>query len=206
SGPADAIDSIFDVLGRLVITPEFDQKELDSLKAQRIAAVKSESSGDVAEVKTRALATLFGAYPYGRPLRGTGESIAAITRADLQYFHSRYYAANNAELVLIGDSSLDQLTRLSRAKLGSWKKGDKIAPTFRPAEPPKARSISVLDRPGSSTIVALGGLGFSRNAADFFAAMVMCDLPQQDLDKVNSTIEVQPEPRILHGPLVIKLT
>ena len=205
SGPADALDSIFDVLGRLVITPDFDQKELESLKAQRIAAIKSEQAVDVAEVKNRALATVFGTHPYGRPLRGTAESIAAITKADLQYFHSRYYAANNAELVLIGDSSTEQLTRLSRAKLGSWKKAERIAPTFRPVEPPKVRTISVLDRPGGSAIVALAGVGFSRKADDFFAAMVMCDLLQRDLSKVNSAIELQVEPRLLDGPLAITL-
>jgi zinc protease len=205
SGPADALESIFDILGRLVITPNFDQKELDFLKAQRIAALKSEPAGEVSEIKTRALATLFGTHPYGRPMRGTPESIAAITRADLQYFHTRYYAANNAELVLIGDSTVEQLTRLSRAKLGSWKKGDKISPTFRPAEPPKARSVSVLDRPGATAIVAFAEVGFSRKAADFFAATLMCDLLQRELAKVNPSIEVQAEPRVLDGPLVITL-
>ena len=40
SGPADSLDSIFDLLGRLLITPSFDQKELDALKAM-FAAVQT---------------------------------------------------------------------------------------------------------------------------------------------------------------------
>jgi zinc protease len=211
SGPADTLDTMFDLLGRLIITPAFDQKELDALKSQRVEALKVEQ-GDEAELVTRkALEAVYDAHPFGHPLRGTAESVAQITRQDVSYYHTKFYTANNAGLIVSGDTSAEQVTRLARSRLGSWKKGEKVPASFRPPEAQKSRRIFVIDRPGSeSSLVAIAQPGLSRRAEDYFAAAVMSDLlgrmgAEAAAKNPPTTFEVDSEPRLLDGPLLVKI-
>jgi zinc protease len=211
SGPADALETIFDLLGRLTITPTFDQKEFDTLKSQRIAALKGEQGDDAEVVRRKALEAVFGTHPFGHPTRGTAESVAQITRQDLSYYHTKFYTANNAGLLVSGDTTAEMVTRLARSRLGSWKKGEKVPASFRPPESRQSRRIIVVDRPGSaSTEAAIAQPGLSRRADDYFAAMVMSIL----LGGINSeiaaknpatTFELENEPRWLEGPLLLKI-
>jgi zinc protease len=211
SGPADSLETIFDLCGRLTITPAFDQKELDSLKSQRLAALKSEQSDDAELVKRKALEAVFGTHPFGRPLRGTPESIAQITRQDLTYYHGKFYSANNAGLLVSGDTTAEQVTRLARSRLGSWKKGEKIPASFRPPESQQSRRIIIIDRADSSSAhAAMAQPGLSRRADDYFAAMVMSDLFGQmnsELAAKNpgTSYETEIEPRWLGGPLLVRI-
>lgn len=209
TGPADSLDGVFDLLGRLVIAPAFDQKELDALKSVRIAAVKQESSEDGNISRQKAVAAVFGTNPRGRPARGTPESIAQIARQDLVYYHSRFYLANNAELVVTGDAGAEQVTRLGRAKLGAWKKGEKVAATFRPPEPRSARTVLIIDRADAQLAsAAIAQIGFSRRGDDYFAAAITIDLLTQACSAIAAatpgvTIEVEHEPRQIAGPLLV---
>lgn len=211
SGPSDSLDGIIDLLGRLVVAPAFDQKELDALKSVRSAAVKQELSGDGEVSRQKAIETVFGTNPCGRPARGSPESIAQIARQDLVYYHSRFYLANNAELVVTGDAVAEQVTRLARAKLGAWKKGERVAPTFRPPAPRSARTILVIDRPDSQfASAAIAQVGFSRRADDYLAGTIMVDLLTQACSAIAAatpgvTIGVEHEPLQIAGPLVVKL-
>ena len=46
---------------------------------------------------------LWQQHPYSRPISGSPEEIKSISRADVMDFYRRYYAPNNAILVLSGD-------------------------------------------------------------------------------------------------------
>lgn len=211
SGPADSLDSIFDLFNRLVITPSFDQKEFDALKAQHIATAKAEQLDDAEVVKRKGIESVFGSHPFGRPARGTPESVGQITRADLTYFHKRFYIANNAALMVTGDASAEQVTRLARARLGSWKKGETVPASFRPPETHSTARFIILDRPDATTArAALAQVGPSRRADDYFAALTMGEVLNQANAKLASssagvTIETEIDPRLLPGPMIIKI-
>jgi zinc protease len=211
SGPSDSLEGIFDLLGRLVIAPAFDQKELDALKSVRSAAVKQDLSEDGEVLRQKAVESVFGANPCGRPARGTPESLAQIARQDLVYYHSRFYLANNAELVVTGDVVAEHVTRLARAKLGAWKKGERVAPTFRPPAPRLTRTVLIIDRPDAQLAnAAIAQVGFSRRADDYLAATIMVDLLAQACSAIAAVtpgvmIEVEHQPLQIAGPLVLKL-
>jgi zinc protease len=211
SGPADSLEPIFDLLGKLLISPAFDQKELDALKATRIAELNSETH-DAELVTRKAKETIFGSHPFARPVRGTPASIEQIVRQDLVYFHNRYYIANNSELVVSGDVTAEQVTRLARSKLGAWKKGEKIPPTFRSPEAPTERRVFILDRSDEQPArAAIAQIGLSRRAEDYFAAVIAADLLGEQASKVTAvhsgtTIETQLDTRLLAGPLIVKIS
>lgn len=206
-GPADSLSSIFDLLGRLVISPSLDQKEFESMKSQRIAALKSEPADNADLVKRKAIEAVFGSHPYGRPMRGTPETIARLGRADLTYYHNRYYLASNAELLISGDATPEQITQLARAKLGSWNKGERVPPTFRPPEAQTTRRITIFDRPDSAAAhSAIAQIGISRRADDYFAATVMAGVLASlnaKLANAATSVNTGVEARLLPGPLLV---
>jgi zinc protease len=211
NGPADSLEAIFDLISRLVITPTFDQKELESFKAQRVTALKSEAGDDAEAARRKALDLVFGSHPFGRPARGTAETVSQITRQDLTYFHGRFYQANNAQLIVTGDASAEQVTRLARARLGAWKKGERVPPTFRPPESQTARRVLILDRPDTAPPRAvIAQVGVSRRAEDYLASLVMADVLARDNARVaaenpGTAIETKLEPRLLAGPLMVEI-
>jgi zinc protease len=210
TGPADALETVFDLMGRIVVSPAFDQKELDSLKSDIIAAVKNHTD-EATQVRLRAVESIFGSHPFGRMMRGSPESLAQVQRHDLQFYHERYYIANNATLIISGDTSAEMVTRFGRAKLGAWKKGEKVAPTFRVPDPQTARKVVILDRPELSTAyAALCQPGFSRRADNYFAGVILLDLLSRTLTKEvaarhGATIEVEYTPQLLTGPVLISI-
>jgi zinc protease len=211
SGPADSLDGIFDLLGRMLITPSFEQKELDPFKAARITALSKEALDDAVAVRRKALEVVFGAYPFGRPVRGTAESIAQISRQDLVYYHNRFYLANNSALLISGAATAEQVTRLARAKLGAWKKGEKVPPTFRLVIGPPTRRIVILDRGDEQPARAsIAQIGVSRRAEDYFAAVIMMEVLMQQLSKTTAvhsgaSVESDLEARFLPGPAIVSI-
>jgi zinc protease len=211
TGPADSLEAIFDLLGRLLITPTFDQKELDALKSSQIAALGKEEQDDSVVVRRKALEVLFGSYPFGRPARGTPETIKQIARQDLVYFHTRFYIANNSEMIVSGDATAEQVTRLARSKLGAWKKGEKIPPTFKAAEVAASRRVIIIDRSEEQPARAsVAQLGVSRRADDYLATVVMADVLSYQISNLitvhsGTNLESDFEAHLLTGPWVLSL-
>ena len=212
SGPADSLEGIFDLLARMLISPSFDQKELDALKASQSAALGAEEHDDSSVVRRKALEILFGAYPLGRPARGTPETVKQITRQDVLYFHSRFYLANNAEMLISGDAAADQVTRFARSKLGAWKKGEKILPTFKAAEMSAARRVLILDRGEERPArAAFAQIGVSRRADDYLPTQVMADVLSRQISNLTAVystthLEINLEARLVAGPLMLNVT
>jgi len=211
TGPADSLEAILDLLGRLLISPTFDQKELDALKSAQVATLAKEGQDDFLVARRKALEVLFGSHPFGRPERGTPETIKQITRQDLVYFHNRFYIANNSEMIVTGDATSDQVTRLARSKLGPWKKGEKVPPTFKTADTPATRRILVLDRTEDAPVrAAFAQVGVSRRADDYLATVVMADVLSSQISSLvgghsGASLESDLEARLLAGPWVLSL-
>lgn len=206
SGPPDALDDMFDLLGRLLIFPAFDQKELDSLKAQRLSQLRSEEGNIALEVKRKAMEAVFGNHPLGKPERGTAESLQKISRDDLLYFHKKYYLANNATLIAVGGVTAEQVTKLARTRLGAWMKGDKIAPMFRAPDAQAARRVLIIDRPEArTTYCTVAQVGFSRRAEDYFAAFVMAEVLKARMEKAEG-IQFESRALLIDGPIAWTIT
>lgn len=215
TGPADSLEPILDLMGKLLIAPAFDQKELDALKASQIASITRQVQDDAVVVRRKAIEVLFGSHPFGRPESGTLDTIKQISRQDLLYFHNRFYIANNSEMIVTGDATADQVTRLARSKLGPWKKGEKVPPSFKAADTPETRRILILDRPDDVTARAsFAQVGVSRRAEDYLPTVVMADVLRNQISSLivsnsdtspGTSLDSDLEGRLLAGPWVLNI-
>jgi zinc protease len=91
-------------------------------------------------------AMLFLNSPYHRPVIGWDSEIAALTREDALAFYRRWYAPNNAVLVVAGDVDVATVRPLAEKYYGGLARAD-TPPRIRTQEPPPeaARRVTISD-------------------------------------------------------------
>jgi predicted Zn-dependent peptidase len=169
------LDSAMALFADVALHPAFPASDLERVRKVRLTSLQQLRDRGPA-IADRAYATaLFGEqHPYGRPLAGTETSLAAVSRADLQSFYDTYYRPNNATLLVVGDVKPDDVERRAQALFGGWARGDVPAPTNATAQPPKATTLVLIDKPGAAqSSFRLGGIGAPRSTKDYFALQVL---------------------------------
>jgi zinc protease len=100
-------------------------------------------------------AALYQNHPYGVPVIGWMHEIAKLSREDALSYYKRYYAPNNAILVVSGDVTPDEVKALATEIFSPLKPSDGIKARARPKEPEHraARRLELKDpRAGKSTL------------------------------------------------------
>ena len=81
-------------------------------------------------------AALVQNHPYHRPVLGWAHEMASLSRQDAASFYKRYYAPNNAVLVVAGDVTPEEVRPLAQAIYGRNKPNPAVARRVRPMDPP----------------------------------------------------------------------
>jgi zinc protease len=76
-------------------------------------------------------------HPYGTPVIGWRHEMEALTRDDALAWYRRFYAPNNAILVVAGDVDPAEVERLAREYYGPLAPTQGLTARQRPAEPPQ---------------------------------------------------------------------
>jgi zinc protease len=101
-----------------------------------------------ARLTEQIMAALYLNHPYGRPVIGWHQEIAKLNRDDALAFYHRFYAPNNATLVIAGDVDAGEIRPLVERIYGAIPAQDAIpAQRVRPQEPTPAgpRTVTLAD-------------------------------------------------------------
>lgn len=107
---------------------EFD-KEINVVKEERRWSTEDEPQAYAFEV---ALATAFQTSPYRQPIIGWMADLEVLRNADLQAWYRRWYAPNNATLVVAGDVRPEEVQALAAKHFGALRPEEMAAPPLRP--------------------------------------------------------------------------
>jgi zinc protease len=80
-------------------------------------------------------AALYLSHPYGVPVIGWEHEMAKLSREDALRFYKRYYAPNNAILVVSGDVTPEEVKRLAEESYGKVPANPDVDGRERPQEP-----------------------------------------------------------------------
>lgn len=83
-------------------------------------------------------AALYLAHPYGIPVIGWAHEMAELSREDALKFYKRYYAPNNAILVVSGDVTPEEVKKLAEETYGKIPANPDVDTRNRPQDPPHA--------------------------------------------------------------------
>lgn len=81
-------------------------------------------------------AALFLNHPYGVPVIGWYREMAELSRQDALNFYKRYYAPNNAVLVVSGDVTADEVKKLAEATYGKIPANSEVVTKRQRAQEP----------------------------------------------------------------------
>lgn len=165
----DSFDVGIDLLADVARNPAFAPEEIERQKQQVISNLRV-NQGDpdyIASVLFDRL--VYGFHPYGLPNSGTPETLAAITRADLQAYHRRNFVPNNMILAIVGDVTSPEAFAAAERVFGGWPRGE-IQP-LKIVEPPSpTRRIVIVDkRDAVQTEIRVGQLAIPRKHQDYLA-------------------------------------
>ena len=101
------------------------------------------------------MAALYSNHPYGIPIIGWEHEIRGLEREDALAFYKRFYAPNNAILVVAGDVEPDEVRKLAEETFGELAPSDLTNGRTRPQEPEHAAPVKVTladPRAGRTTV------------------------------------------------------
>src|ERR1700744_3529557 len=101
-----------------------------------------------ARLAEQIMAALYLNHPYGRPVIGWHHEIEKLNREDALAFYRRFYAPNNAILVIAGDVTADEVRPMAERTFGAVAPQPAIpAQRIRPQEPTPiaARTVTLAD-------------------------------------------------------------
>ncbi len=122
-----ALEIEIDRMGSLRLAPA----DVDSERQVIVEEIAMYESDPWDVLHQRSSALLYGAHPYGRPVLGTRESLAALGSAELGAFHASFYRANNAVLTIVGDVRADEARAWAeRMPSGAWRERAQLPMTL----------------------------------------------------------------------------
>lgn len=171
---ADQLPRALDILADCWLAPTFPLPELERVRQEVGTDLLHRRSMPAQLADDRFIQEVYGGSIYGKPVMGTPEGIAAVTREDLVTFHQRHLRPRSSALVVVGDfepgdllSRVDQLFG-GRADEPRWPSPEIVPRTLGGIE------IHLVDRPSSRQAqLQVGHAIVPRRHADFPALMLL---------------------------------
>jgi len=95
-------DEAFELLRLAVTAPRFDGKDVEISRAQILSLLRRETTSPTDIASRRWWETAFEGHPYGRPLKGTSDTVASISIADLKTYAHRVLARQSLKIAVVG--------------------------------------------------------------------------------------------------------
>jgi zinc protease len=133
-----------DRMVNLRLVEEEVKTERDVILAERRSNIDGNPLSLLSE---QMLAALYQNHPYGRPSIGFEHEMAKLSRQDAISFYKRYYAPNNAVLVVAGDVTPEEVRTLAQATYGKNRPNRALVRPLRADEPKPiaARRVQLVD-------------------------------------------------------------
>ena len=153
------LDPSLNLFADVILNASFPEAEFKREQKLTLAGIVREQNNPNTAALRILPALLYGAgHPYANPLTGSGtmESVSHITREDLVKFRETWLRPNNSSLVIVGDTTLAEITPSLEKSLAAWKAGKVPHKEVKRVSAPTQSVVYLIDKPGAlqSVIVA----------------------------------------------------
>ncbi|MCG8511669.1 MAG: insulinase family protein [Rhodospirillales bacterium] len=165
-------DAAFDLLRLALTSARFDPEPVERIRGQIQANLRRQAEDPDVIARRKMFANLFPGHPYGQPVSGTPDSIAAISADDLREFVSRRIAKKGVVIGVVGDITAQDL-----GVALDWVFGDLPAAGADWAVPDvpvnDGGGVTVVDMDVPQSSIIFGQPGLKRNHPDYYTAYVL---------------------------------
>ena len=165
-------DAAIDLLRLAMTKPRMEAADIERVRAATLSAIARDNENPDYIARRTWMTTAFAGHPYGRPSRGTKESVTGLTEADLRAVIAQRFARDNLVVGAVGDITPEELGKVLDRAFGDLPA--KSAPNDVPeATPAGAGRTIIVRRPVPQSIILLGQPGIKRDDPDWFAASLV---------------------------------
>jgi len=160
-----------DLLRRSLVEPAFNPAAIERVRAQVVSGIASDQTDPNAMATQNFERLAFPGHPYGGPVEGTLETVAALTRDDLVAAWQGALARDRIHVSAVGDITAADLAVMLDTLFGDLP--DTGAPFAGPADFALAPGITVIEADVPQSVALFGHPGLMRDDPDFLAAFVL---------------------------------
>ena len=154
------LDPSLNIYADVILNPSYPQSDFARLQKQRLAEIQREKTEPVSIALRIFPRLLYGPeHAYGNPFTGSGTeaSVAKMTREDMIKFHDTWFKANNATLIIVGDTTMEKIKPELEKLFGDWHEGDVPKKNIGHVEHQEKSVVYLIDRPGSIQSLIFAG-------------------------------------------------
>lgn len=164
------MDEFQALVADVLAAPTFPAEELEKVKRQTVAELVQVRDHDPSLGRRHFVGALYGDHAYGRPLKGTEESVAALTREDVVAFYEEHYRSGGALIGAAGDLERGRLDEFVAATLHRLPEEDPPGMEVGAHVDTPGYRVVLVDKPErSQTQVFLGHTTLHSTHPDFVA-------------------------------------
>ncbi len=164
---APLFDKALETMQVILTQPVFKELDFKREKNRTLAGLQQQEESPAALAKIAFYKALYGKHPYAHPESGDIKTVSDLKSADLRHFYQKFYVADNAIVVIVGNLSEQQAKQTVEKLLAGLPVGKKADRLPEVAMPIKALQQHI-EFPSSQTHVLVGLPGSYRKDPDYF--------------------------------------
>jgi zinc protease len=155
--------------------PVFPEVEVAKRRAECLTNLRQDADNPAVRATEALFELLYGPqHPYGRPAKGTIESLGQITQADIVGFHRARFQPGLLSIVIAGDVKTADVLERAAVELEGWPDHAVDDPPIPSVTAPPARRQRIIAMPGKSqSDIAYGFTTIRRLDPRYYAYWVM---------------------------------
>jgi zinc protease len=160
SALSENLDASLDLFANVVMNPTFPEGELERLRAQYLNSIKQEKSRPLSMALRLLPELLYGdGHAYAQPLTGSGTeaSVEAISRDDLVRWHASWLRPNNATLIVVGDTNLNEMSARIEKLFRGWDRAEVPVKNIATVAATGSDVLYLIDKPGAEQSIIFAG-------------------------------------------------
>jgi zinc protease len=169
------VGDILNVLADVVRNPVFPHEEVETRRGEIVTALRQDEDNPAAVASEQLMALLYpSGHPYGRPARGSVESVQQISRDDLIAFHRVRFFPEGLTIAVVGEVGPEDAFRLVESAFGDWRASSNpmLIPPAAPRLLGRQRRVITMTNKAQADI-AYGFAALRRRDPDYYAALLM---------------------------------
>ncbi len=172
---AEDFEHVLGIVADVLRRPAFPPAEFIKRRAEAITRLRQDEDNPAVRATVALSALLYGAdHPYGRPAKGTVDTIERIERDQLAAFHARHVRPDVLSLAVVGDIAAGAVLQRARAEFDGWTGAPAAPVVVPPPLPVTSRREAFIDMPGKSqSDISYGFTTISRLDPRYYAYWMM---------------------------------
>jgi zinc protease len=172
---SEDFERILTLVGDIAMQPTFPLEQVETRRGEIITLLRQDQDNPATVAMEAMMRRLYGDdHAYGRPMRGTTETVERISVQDLQRFHRARCAPQTLSLAIVGDVELQRAEAAAASVFGEWRADAVVGMSFADVEPARERRVTVLPMMNKSQAdVAYGFVSIRRRDPRYYAHWVM---------------------------------